>query len=190
MKHIIPYLIVFAMLMAGCSIEEESAEITEVNVKSLIDKQRENGEVPKGRGFYTIMHDPSQYSLDELIDLYKKDIKGIEQEDYNSNLKNMWLVILYPRLIEEGSDDDKLYFIEEQMNMDSNLPHVDKFYTLIFNCNKLSKEEKWEKFTVFSKKNMEVVEKIQWRSPEEKKRKLGDMIYAQRTIGILLQFSE
>lgn len=189
MKHTIPYLILAAVLSLGCSAEMDSPETT-VDIKSTVNKQREKGEVPRDRIFYSILHEPDDYTLEDLIELYKKDITGIEGEDYKSNLQNMWQIVLHPRLIKEGTEEQKLYFINEQEAMDNNLPHFGGFLNLLRSCKSLTKEEKQTIAGAFYNKNTAVVERLQWPSEQNEKDKKGELAYTMRTHGILIEFEK
>lgn len=189
MRHTILYLIVFAILSLGCSAEMDSPE-TVVDIKSTVNKQREKGEIPKDRIFYSILHEPDDYTLEDLIELYKKDITGTEGEDYKSNLQNMWQIVLHPRLIKEGTDEQKLYFINEQEAMDNNLPYFGGFLDLLRSCKSLTKEEKYIIAGAFYNKNTAVVERLQWSSEQDEKDKKSELVYTMRIHGILIEFEK
>lgn len=171
----------------GCSAEQDS---TNVAAKSVESKHREKGEIPRDRIIYDVLFTPDDYSLKNLVQLYKKDIRGAEGEDYLSNLKNTWMVILSPRLIKEGTDKQKRFFIKEQEAMDSNLPHFESFYILLASCNSITNEEKSKIFEAFYVKNKEVIESVKWRTPEEEENKMTQLVYTKRTFGILNNYSK
>lgn len=174
------YLLFFATLFVNCSDDKEIGTATEVNEKSkAITSESVKGEVPRDRMIYTILTDAANFTVTELEGFYKKDIATAEP-DYATNLKNMWLIILNPRLFTEGNETQKVFFINEQITLNNNLAHFTGFYNLLASAKNITNTEKDNIANTFYEKNMKAIDFINWKTPEQRKEKEMDLVWAKR----------
>ena len=78
----------------------------------------------------------------------------------------------------------KLYFLDEQMGLKQNFLNYDRFFRLLDACSLTDGEV--ETFTLdFFDRNRKAINSILWKTDEEKKDKLGELAYMQRTFFVL-----
>lgn len=148
--------------------------------------ERKNGEVPREKLIYSTLSNAKDLSLSELEELYKEDVKETEP-DYATNLKNMWMAVIKEKLIKESTEEQKLFFIKEQAGLESNLPQINEFYTLLASSKLLNREQKETLATDFYEKNQKAIDGIQWRNLEDRNKKITSLVYAKRTFARVLQ---
>ena len=145
--------LVCTVFILSCSDDKE-LKSSDVTTKSLsTDKVDMKGEVPRDRLLYRTIGHVENLSTNDIVDAYKKDI-STAQSDYLTNLKNMWLTALNNRVYEDGTEDQKLFFINEQLALENNLAHFTGFYNLLATSKKLTKDEKVSMADAYYDKNL------------------------------------
>lgn len=169
--HFISILILF--FITGC-VNEGSVGSKGVTASDQIER----GAVPKDRLVYKVMFTPSDFTMEQVGEMYKSDI-ATAGEDYATNLKNMWFIVLNKKLIKEGTDDQKKFYINEQLKMENNLPNIKGFYDLMLSSS-LTESEKYDLAERFSAKNKDVVESLYNDDAKMKGEKMTELTYAKR----------
>lgn len=171
----------------SCSDEKETNINEGVNQKILSEKGREKGEIPSSMAVNQMLYGaikPASFS--EIVKLYKKDISQSKDTDFDTNLKNMWLIVINNSLLNgEGTEDQKKFFVYEQVNLEHNVPHIDKFFSLLSITNSIDSKEKEALIKEYTEKNQKAINQIVWQSPEEKKQKEQQLLLAGRNYGLL-----
>lgn len=192
MKNKIFYLAILSLLFISCSEDKpnNSEDTTTIVQKSKTVQNENNGAVPNDAHISKILRGDSKVAtLDEMIALYKEDSKKSQGTSYDTNLKNMWLILIYNRLLNgEGTPEQEKFFLYEQVQLEHNLPHVGKFYKLLANTRSVDKNEKEEISKLYREKNQKAINTIVWNTPEEKKQKEEELLLARRNYGILSQY--
>ncbi len=180
----LPFLFLF-ILCSEDRITEENEQVANTYVRVIHDDDPPTGQgdIPRGKLVYKSMA-VSEFTLKELYERYKKDIE-VTAPDYHDNLKNFWFSLICDRVIKEGSDDMKIYFLKEQISLKNNILNLNRFYGLLISCS-LSNEECESIAAEFSKKNKDFINKVKWKDDNDRKSKLSELIYAQRTFGLLM----
>jgi len=179
------YLLVFAIftcttIAISCSDDKDidNVDLNEQSLKSEITEES-NGGVPRDKIIYSIFDKTETLSLNELMELYIKDANSAKQ-DYSTNLKNMWFAVLRTKVLNDGTDEQKLFFIKEQASLENNLPFFTDFYNLLATSKILNKAEKESMANEFYTKNINAINDIQWTTPDDKQNKISELIYAKR----------
>ena len=177
--------LVYSTLTFGRSNSQDFKVENATLETALQSEKTPKSEVPRDRLIFSTMKKSASFSTRELVETYKKDI-GTAKPDYLTNLKNMWFVLLNPRIILEGTEDEKLFLIHEQLNVDNNLAYIKDFYNLLISVKNIDKVEKEKIANSYFDKNLKVIESVEWSNPEEKKSKETELVYAKRTFFLLL----
>lgn len=185
MKNIITIL-VFAFICLGCS-DERDINISDDTIKSGENLTRK-GEIPKEMSIHKELSIVTNHSLLQLMELYKEDSNLAAGREYAANLKNMWLIVIAPKLLSEGNDEQKLFFINEQLDSENNLPHLGSFYQLLASAKSIPADQRLEFASEFFDKNFEVIQKVKWHTAAEKKDKEEELLMAKRSFAILSGF--
>ena len=180
------YIATLVTAVTACSEEPVNNKPTENTHVSSVTVERKNGEVPREKLIYSTLSNAKDLSLSKLEVLYKEDLRETEP-DYATNLKNMWMAVIKEKLIKEGTEEQKLFFIKEQAGLESNLPHISEFYTLLASSKLLNREQKETMATAFYEKNRKAIDDIQWRNLEDRDKKITSLMYAKRTFARVLQ---
>lgn len=176
-------------LFISCSEDKEAAP-ADVTTKSLpVVTERAKSEVPRDRLIYNTLGDAPNLSLNELLDLYKKDISTAEP-DYSTNLKNMWFTVLKNRLYDEGTEEQKLFYINESVALENNLAHFTGFYNLLTASKLLDRAEKEAISNSYYEKNLKAIADVQWPDPKDGEKKKMDLVYAKRTFENRVNFQK
>lgn len=172
--------IVSTAVIVSCS-EDKDTPSTDVTPKSKVVESSDvvKSEVPRDRFIYSAFGSAENLTLDELIDLYKKDISTADS-NYLTNLKNMWFAVLKNRLIEKGTEEQKLFFINEFAGVDNNLAYFNEFYNMLATSKLLNRSEKENLANTYYAKNLKTINEIQWSSPDDKKKKESELTYSKR----------
>lgn len=188
MKKLIYIIVVITIF--GCSEDKDTLIKEEVSTAKKETKNRIKGEIPRNMNVYSVLSKSGNKSVFELLELYKEDIKRAKDEDYETNLKNMWLISLNTKVLNSGTSDEKHYLIQEQDKMENNLPHINNYYKLLTVTNSIDKAEKMLKARSFYEKNKIAINNINWHTAEEKNQKETELVIAFRNFGIQQQFSK
>lgn len=136
-----------------------------------------DGSVPQDRLVKTVMSNPDKYSIGELDTMYRQDIKNTEPY-YDLNLKNMWFVIINQKLVDNGGEALKRYYIKEQMQMQQNLANFQGFYSLLLSASSFMDSTLLINTSQeFSRKNSHYIENMKWSSEDKKNKKLTELNY-------------
>ncbi len=183
------FILPIFLLFISCSedrITEENKQVVNTNVRVINDDDPPagQGDIPRSKLVYKSMA-VSEFPLQELCERYKKDIE-VTAPDYHDNLKNFWFSLICDRVINEGSDEMKIYFLKEQISLKNNILNLKRFYGVLLSCS-LSNEECENIAAEFSKKNKDFINnKVNWKDDKDRKSKLSELIYTQRTFGLLM----
>lgn len=180
------YIATLVTAVTACSEEPLNNKPTENVHVSSVTIERKIGEIPKGKLIYSTLSNATGLSLSELEELYKEDVRETEP-DYSTNLKNMWMAVIKEKLVKEGTEEQKLFFIKEQAGLESNLPHISEFYTLLASSKLLNLEQKEKMADDFYEKNQKAIDGIQWRNLEDRNKKITSLVYAKRTFARVSQ---
>jgi hypothetical protein len=177
------YTLIFCLCLAiaACSDGQNDASVT-TNTDATAKKVATStvkGEVPHTHIIYQVLSKSSDYNLAQLDAMYKKDVLKTAP-DYNDNLKNMWFVILQQPLADKGTDAQKVFYIKEQLGLNSNLANVSGFYKLLLSVKGYTLQEKQDIALQFSDKNTKVAEGLAWNDAAAKKSKLNELVFEQR----------
>ncbi|WP_417365584.1 hypothetical protein [Flavobacterium beibuense] len=188
MKKNLFYIVALLFFIVGCSDDKDNINMNEdVNQKIVLEEGREKGSIPSVMEIKKIFSGITKpQSFSEYVKLYKKDVARSVDTDFDTNLKNMWMIIINKKLSEgEGTEDQKKFFVYEQLNFEHNLPHFGSFYKLLTNLESIDQAEKDRISKEYRIKNQKAIDQIRWHNPEEKKEKEQQLLMARRTYGIL-----
>ncbi|QEE51054.1 hypothetical protein FUA48_16160 [Flavobacterium alkalisoli] len=170
-------ILAFTSLFVGCS-DDKDTTTEDTSLKSkVVTEERAGGMIPRDRIIYNTLSDAESIPLTKLEELYKEDVRTAEA-DYTTNLKNMWLTLINHRVYNEGTEEQKLFWINEQIALDNNLPHFTGFYNLLASSKLLSNAEKDKILKDFIEKNEKAISAVQWTTPKKKKAKEMELTYA------------
>ncbi|KGO78913.1 hypothetical protein Q763_16110 [Flavobacterium beibuense F44-8] len=187
MKKTSLLFLVVCLVFISCSEDKEQEPVQAANPKNVHvihddDPPSGQGDIPRNKLVYKTF-DQKSFTLNELWERYKSDVE-VTAPDYHDNLKNFWFSIIGDRVIDEGSDAMKLYFLDEQMGLEQNLLNYDRFFSLLATCPLTDDEVEMYALDFFDR-NREAINGIMWKSEEEKKDKLNELAYMQRTFFLL-----
>jgi hypothetical protein len=187
MKYKFLYLIIFAAALISCS-DDKVNNSTDIDANQITfrPENTEKGSVPEGMFVQKVLSGQEKAeTLTDLIKLYKQDAGLSKDTDYDTNLKNMWMILINEPLIKEGTEEQKKFFIYEQLAMEHNLPHLDKFVNLLSSAKSIDSNEKDRIFEEFVTTNETAINSIVWKSPEEKAEKNQELLLLRRNYGLL-----
>jgi hypothetical protein len=127
--------------------------------------------VPATHPIFRMVNDPSHYSLQDADSFYQNEISKEATANYTTNLKNLGFTLVMEKgLADTGTDEQKRYYVNEQLKLDSNLTTIDKFYELLLTCRSFdTKENLYKDAAAFYEKNRAAINKKQWPNAEDKK---------------------
>ncbi|MFN3640222.1 MAG: hypothetical protein ACK4UK_04825 [Flavobacterium sp.] len=146
------YLFIFLIVFISCN-SEKSTEIE----RNIVGKELNNNALNK-ESFNPPMNHPvkaafmsvNPIGLKEADDIYKSSMPSSANELYYDNLRQMGFMLLIKNgLIENGTKEQKLYYINEQLESVANIPNFKDFYLLL---NSLTTEVSQEVLIGFSNK--------------------------------------
>ncbi|MFP9112762.1 hypothetical protein ACLI1A_02400 [Flavobacterium sp. RHBU_3] len=182
------YLMLAALAFVGCSTDKEFNTSEEgLSLKNRIEENSDKGAIPVDSEINKVSSgEIKPGSLSEMIDLYQIDTQKSEGTAYDTNLKNRWLFSIYkPLLSGEATEEEKKFFIQEQLKMEHNLPHIANFYKLLSITSGISEAEKEAICSRFKENNDAAIADIQWHTAEEKKQKQTELLLAGRNYWLL-----
>lgn len=151
----------------------------------IVNQEIEKSVIPFDRVIFDVMGDEHRYKTEQLTTFYKLDMKTASP-DYSADLKNMWFCLLCSKVAAEGSDEEKKFFLEEQINLDSNLPNYSRFYYLLRNCSSFIDNDEMKSIaSSFYDKNNKVLDSIDWEDNDAEKQYRQDLILSIRNHGLL-----
>lgn len=184
MKKIIIFTSLICITLTSCSEDKEVQIDTSAKTLKKTAGTGVKGEIPDGMKVFSVFSNNENLSLTELQKLYIDDAKKSTGQDYEANLKNMWFVLINKKLLKEGTNEQREFFIKEQMALDNNLPHFKSFYKLLASASTIQKEERIKLSKAFYDKNKKAIGNIHWQSDEEKKGKETELLLAWRDFAI------
>ena len=187
MKYKFLYIAIFTATLISCSDDKvtNSNDIDSSQI-SLRPENTEKGSVPEGMFIKKVLSGQQEAeTLSDLITLYKQDASLSKDSDYDTNLKNMWMILINKPLISEGTDEQKKFFIYEQLKLEHNLPHMEAFVNLLAETKSIDNEERNKIFEDFVEKNTVAINKIIWKTPEEKAEKNQELLMLRRNYGLI-----
>lgn len=189
----------FVLLTAACSADKETEIVSnkaddnngKVRVIDVNAPTPKDGTIPRSKLMYKALFNPSDYTLGQIDAMYREDIIDTEIE-YDINLKNMWFSIINDRLVKEGSEDMKRFYLNEQIALKQNLPNLESFYKLLLSCSQfIRSDELFEISDSFSEKNENYIENgMNWSTAAKKKSILTGLHYAGANFHRLMSVSK
>ncbi len=183
MKKYLFLLLILPLLIASCSVEENTSkkdrEWVTVNgmrmPKEDVYTVRPKGIAPYGHKSYFI----AGYDLQKLDNLYREEFNHPDSLalDYNTNVKNKaFFMLIQKGLAERGTPEQKRYYIDEQLKLDTNLSNLEGFNTLLLSSLDFIEEKEALKMAEdFYDKNRSVIQEIKWKNREDEKAKVTEL---------------
>lgn len=140
-------------------------------------KQNTDGRLPIGHPIMKELTTFKSKDLKRVDKLYRKSVKECNDFDYCDNLKQFgFRLVLEHGLLENGTKEQKLFYLNEQLNAESNLPNFNQFYSLLNALKKDIPKEDYKKFgDRFYEKNIKIIEATEWSNPNSKNEKLTQL---------------
>ncbi|OYQ34705.1 hypothetical protein CHU92_11455 [Flavobacterium cyanobacteriorum] len=179
-------LCIIAGFFASCA--RATAQGAEVN-SPVLEKNTE-GIIPVEHPFYDIIKDPDSYSIKDIDSYYRKEFLKVDTPDYIPNLKNYAFKILMEKgLPEHGTQEEKLFYLNEQLRLDDNFPNINNFYSLLLSSRDFLKDEELTGMAdAFYEKNNKSIEKATWPTETQKRNKEKTLRMAHRKFRLDLRF--
>lgn len=120
----------------------------------------------------------ANYSLGEADSFYRNEIVKEGNTTYGTDVKNTAFSMLIDKgLADNGTEEQKKYYVNEQLKLDNNLPSVKQFYALLLSCRSfMPKEELTKNAAAFYDKNKAAINKIKWPEPAQKNGKITELM--------------
>lgn len=118
-----------------------------------------------------------QKGLNEVDAIYKTSMPSTKNEPYYDNLRQIgFMLMIRNGLIKDGTKEQKLYYINEQLESVANLPNFNDFYLLL---NSLKSHVSLKKLTEYSdkfyNKNLALINEIGWEKEEDKTKEINKL---------------
>lgn len=112
-----------------------------------------------------------QKGLVEVDEIYKSSVPSSKNEQYYDNLRQIGFVLLLKNgLIEDGTKDQKLYYVKEQLQSSANLLNVKDFYLLLNSLKPYVPLKELNHYSnQFYSKNLSLINEINWEKEQDKK---------------------
>ncbi len=132
MKHTyFTIMIIASCFFASCEQKDESAKATASTI-NLGPAESDKGAIPDWHPINMMLLKAGQYTFQEVHAMYKKDIENVRGKDYTSNLKNFgFRLAMETGLLKDGTNEEKKFYLDEQMGIDVNVLTFDDFYLLL-----------------------------------------------------------
>ena len=160
------------------SCQEQVDSLPETNsLSKKLEKQANTDDVnafdaPKTNPIKKLLFTTSK-NLNAADSIYRAEIEKSNAKAYCHNLKELgFIALVHHGLIEDGTKEQKEFYINEQMNSQVNLPNFKNFYALLSSCqDDFSRNELQDFGEDFYTKNKNYIEnKMQYRTVENEKR--------------------
>ncbi|MFN2261651.1 MAG: hypothetical protein ABR595_06260 [Psychroflexus sp.] len=177
MKTFAPFFLLILFGFFGCQTEQNQDKKTAVSELKNTPNFDQPGIIPRSHEFFDILWNNEDYSLDDLDQYYKTEVAENEAH-FTHNLKHrMFLELMHKGLAEQGTPEQKKYYLDEQMEMKNNLPTITDFHVLLksYGINHLTFEECMAIRDEFLDKNDAVIEAMNWSDPAMKKDKIDEI---------------
>lgn len=180
MKNIL-FLILITVVL--CSCEEHTNQGAEIDtISKKLSSQATTDDVnsfdpPMNNSIKALLY-TEEKKLKVADSIYRTDIEKSNAKAYYENLKQIgFLVMINHGLIEEGTKEQKEFYIKEQLNLDINLLNINNFYKLLSSCqDDFTKNELQDFSTRFYSKNKNSIEKVmKFAKVEDKIKKLEEL---------------
>ena len=124
----------------------------------------------------------NQKGLNEVDAIYKASMPASKNEPYYDNLRQFgFMLMIRNGLIAEGTKEQKLYYMNEQLESVANIINFNDFYLLL---NSLKSEVSLSELTGYSdkffNKNLALINEIGWENEDEKTQKISELNEALR----------
>jgi len=169
--------LVFSVVLVLFSFSSDKSDCVTVDDDKSI--------IPMNRLIFTVMGDIDKYTVTQLYEFYKIDVAEFDDK-YEEDLKNMWFCLISSKVCNEGNDEQKRYFLNEQINLSSNMPNYGRFYSLLRSCSFMERDEMDRVASRFYSKNKLVLENMEYENEEQGKKYMQDLILSGRYHGILI----
>lgn len=174
-------LIYLAVLIGFYSCHEYKSKEIQNQLNGIeVNKQSKISNFGKPPGDNPIMKELLHFDkpdLNRIHQLYIKTINEAKDQEYLDNLKQYgFLVLVTHGLINNGTTEQKKYYIKEQLSSQANFPSIINFYNLIRSDNlnlSVTELEKIEK--QFYTKNFNLINSLNWIDLNAKKDKLREL---------------
>lgn len=116
-------------------------------------------------------------NLSRIDALYRKSITECADLEYCDNLKQYgFKLVIKHGLLDEGTNEQKLFYVNEQLESTSNFPNFNEFYSLLKSLKKDISNDRLRKHAVdFYDKNLKLIEDIDWPTSESKNNKIIEL---------------
>lgn len=119
----------------------------------------------------------NQKGLKEVDAIYQASMPASKNEPYYDNLRQFgFMLMIRNGLIEEGTKEQKLYYMNEQLESVANIINFNDFYLLL---NSLKSEVSLSELTGYSdkfyNKNLALINEIGWENEDEKTQKINEL---------------
>lgn len=123
-----------------------------------------------------------QKGLNEVDAIYKASMPSTKNEPYYDNLRQIGFMLLISNgLIKDGTKEQKLYYINEQLESVANFPNFNNFYLLL---NSLKSDVSAKELTSYSDKfytkNLALINETSWENEDIKTQKINELNEALR----------
>ncbi|WP_129752108.1 hypothetical protein [Flavobacterium beibuense] len=175
--------LVFPVLLMLFTFTNDKIEGRSDNL--MVKTEIDESVIPFDRVIFSVMGDEHMYKTEQLTAFYKIDMNTAAPE-YIDNLKNMWFCLLCSKIAKEGSIEEKKFFLNEQINLYSNLPNYNRFYYLLRNCSSFISDDEMKSIaTAFYDKNNKILNGTNWEDENTEKQYKEDLIMSIRNHGLL-----
>ncbi len=127
--------------------------------------------MPPDHPILNALFSEKSFSVDEADVLYKEHVPKAKNTVYHANIKHYGFRLLCDSgLIDYGSNEQKKFYLEEQLNLERNFPSIANFYALLQSSGSIySKSEMAAIGETFYNKNEKEIETATWPNEENKK---------------------
>ncbi|GAK95712.1 hypothetical protein JCM19294_2494 [Nonlabens tegetincola] len=170
-KNKLFYFVLLAIILMACT--NNSEQIKDDSEKGTIPSEVEKYAVPKSSVSWN-SDKFNKLSIDDLFDVYKAEKNEHRSELYYNNLLAMWHTNFYSRTSQLNEEQVNV-LINDMSRMNSNIPSMATFYSLVNKNYKLSDPKRKKLLDDFYNKNKMYLENASWNNQELQKQKLGQL---------------
>lgn len=173
------YLFFIFLFFISCNTEKN-----EIIERSIVGEELHQNAINR-KSFHPPMDHPiqvefklvEQKGLVEVDKIYKSTVPTSKNEPYYDNLRQFGFMLLIRNgLIEDGTKEQKLYYINEQLESSANLANGKDFYLLLNSLkSEVSLKELKEYSDKFYNKNIALVNEINLEKEEDKIKEINKL---------------
>ena len=136
--------------------------------------EENKSKIPATHAVYSM----ADYSLSEADSFYHNGITKEDNAVYSTDVKNTAFSILMDKgLADKGTEEQKKYYVSEQLKLDNNSTTYKQFYTLLLSCRSfMPKDELTKNAAAFYDKNKAAINKMKWAEPAQKNEKITELM--------------